>query len=197
MPAGLVLHKAHAFALDGVGQNHDRLAAGGAGLRECRNELLHVVPVRVHNLPSKTCVFVGERLYLHHVFDPSIDLQAIAVDDGDDVVEVVVAGLHSGFPDLALLLFAVAHEAEYFVLPAVDARGQSHADGDAEALAKRAGRNFNTGQPEPVGMPLKWRMEFAQCDCIVERTKAREAERYVKRGRLVAGGPEDAVAIRP
>ena len=127
MPAGLIFHKADAAALDGVGQNDDGLIPRPASLFECTDQRLHVVAVHSHRLPSEARVLVGQRFHLHHVFHPSIDLQAIAINHGDEVGEAVVAGLHGGFPHLAFLLFAVAHQAKNFVLFAIEARSQRHA----------------------------------------------------------------------
>ena len=103
------------------------LPIDGAGLRECVDNLAHVVAVDAQHLPAEARVLVGERLHLHHVFHPAVDLQAVAVDDGDDVVELEVAGLHRRFPHLALLLLAVAHQAKDLVLlaPSVSTRAAS------------------------------------------------------------------------
>ena len=113
-----------------------------------------------------------------------------------------VTGLHGRFPHLALLLFAVAHQAKDLVVLAprffaVDARGQRHAHRDAQTLAERARRNLNARQLEPMGMALVGRAELAQGDDVVERAKTGDAERHIECRRLVAGRPENAVAIGP
>src|SRR5450631_501463 len=46
-------------------------------------------------------------------------------------------------------------------------------------------------------MALEGRVELAQRDYFVKWTKPRESQRNVQCGRLVSGGPDDAVAIRP
>jgi len=51
---------------------------------------------------------------------PTVNLQAIGVDDGDDVIQMEMSGFHGASPNLALLLFAVAHQAEDFVLLLVE-----------------------------------------------------------------------------
>ena len=66
-----------------------------------------------------------------------------------------MSGLHGGFPHLALLLFSVAHEAEDLVLSAVDAGGERHAHGDAQALAERAGETSTPGSLSQCGWPWK------------------------------------------
>jgi len=155
VPAGLTFHKADALPLDGVGEDHDGSACCRACLLQSVDNLAHVVAVDAQHVPAKCRVLGGERFYLHHVFDQAVDLQAVAINHGDDVVEMKVAGLHRRFPHLALLLLAVAHQAEDLVLPAIDAGGERHPDRDAEPLAEGAGGDFDAGQPEPVRMPLK------------------------------------------
>ena len=48
-----------------------------------------------------------------------------------------------------------------------------------------------------MGMALEGRAELAQRDDVVERAETGDAERHIKRRRLVAGRPENAVAIGP
>ena len=97
MPSGLVLHERDTLAFDGVGQNH-------CGPQHCPGllkrvyDLLHVMAVDAQNVPAEASVFRSKRLDGHDVFDQSIDLQAIAVYDPDQILELVVAGLHGGFP---------------------------------------------------------------------------------------------------
>ena len=123
MPAGDILHEADALAFDGVGENDHGLAHDRAGLREGLDQLVHVVAVNVQNLPAKGGVFLIQRLDFHHVLHPAVNLQTIGVDDGDDVIQMEMSGFHGGFPNLALLLFAVAHQAEDFVLLLVESCG--------------------------------------------------------------------------
>ena len=144
VPAGLILHEADALALDGVGKNDGWLADGGFGLLENVDQLAHVVTAGAQDVPAEAGVLFGERLNLHHILDQAVDLQAVAVDDGDDVVETEVAGLHRRLPHLAFLLFAIAHQAEDLVPLTGRARCKRHAHRNAQPLPKRAGGDFNT-----------------------------------------------------
>jgi hypothetical protein len=152
-------------------------------------------PSMVDHVPSEAAIFFFQRLDVHHVFHPAVDLEAVAVDDADQVVELEVARFHRGFPDLAFLLLAVSHDAEDVVIFLVQLGGQRHADSNAQALAERSGRDFYAGQFEPVRMPLIRRIEFAQQRDVFLRAEAGEGKAQIKAGRFVARRPDDAIAI--
>ena len=125
MPSGNVLHEADAFAFDGVGDDDGGLARSGFrfGIFQRFDDLFHVVAVDGDHIPSEAAIFIFERLDVHHVFHPAVDLQAVAVDDADQVIELEVARLHGGLPDLAFLLLAVAHDAEDMMIFLVQPSG--------------------------------------------------------------------------
>ena len=52
--------------------------------------LLNVVAVALDDLPAKRAIAVIERLHVHHVFHPAVDLQTVAVNDAHQVIEFVV-----------------------------------------------------------------------------------------------------------
>ena len=76
------------------------------------DDLPHVMAVDAHHLPAESLVFGGERLDVHHRLSLAVNLQMVVVEDGNEVVELVLRGLHGRLPDLPLLLLAVAHDAE-------------------------------------------------------------------------------------
>ena len=78
-----------------------------------------------------------------HVGGVAVDLQMVAVDDGDEVVQVLMGGPHGGLPNLALLALAVAEQAEYALGLARQLQAGGHAGGDGQALAERAGGNLD------------------------------------------------------
>src|SRR5438270_8596398 len=102
---------------------------------ESFDHLLHVVPVDAAYIPTEAPVLFFQGLDSHHFLDRTINLQAIAVDDADQVVEMMVRCLHGRFPDLAFLLLAVAHDAEDLVILPVQLARQSQTDGNAQNLA--------------------------------------------------------------
>ena len=173
------------------------LPASGFRFFQRLDHLLHVVAVDGEDFPSEAAIFFFERLDVHHVFHPAVDLEAVAVDDADEVVELEMARFHGRFPDLAFLLFAVSHDAEDAMILLVQSRGERHADGDAQALAERSGGNFDARQLEPVRMSLIRRIELAQESDVFLWTKAGEGKAQIKAGRLVARRPDDAVAVGP
>ena len=85
-----------------------------------------------------------------------------------------MARFHRRFPDLAFLLLAVSHDAEDVVIFLVEPGGEGNAYRDAQALAKRPGRDFDAGQFEPVWMPLKRRIQLAQESHVFLRAEAGE-----------------------
>ena len=188
MPSGNVFHKADAFAFDGVGDDDGGLARSGFrfGILQRFDDLLHVVAVDGDDIPSEAAIFIFKRLDIHHVFYPAVDLQPVAVDDADQVIELEVARFHRGFPDLAFLLLAVAHDAEDVVIFLVQLGDERDADGNAQALAERTGGDFNAGQLEPVWMPLIRRIELAQENDVFFRAEAGEGKAEIKAGRFVA-----------
>ena len=105
---------------------------------------------------------INGRFYIHHFCNRAVDLQAIAVDDPDEIIEPVMACGHSGFPDLAFLQLAVAHDAECFVGLSVQLPRQRDSYRDAQSLPQRAGRDLDTLELEPVRMTLVWRAKLAQ-----------------------------------
>jgi hypothetical protein len=197
VPSGNILHEADAPALHGIGKNHHRLVLDGSSDGKGLHQLLHIVAVDAQHLPAKGGVFCGQRLHLHYILHPAVNLQPIDVNDGDDIVELVVAGLHRRLPNLPLLLLAVAHQAEDLVRFLVEPRGQRHAHGDAQALAQRTGGDLDSGQLQPMRMPLKARVQLAQRHHIVDLAEAGEAQADIERRRLVPSRPDNAVAIRP
>lgn len=55
-----------------------------------REEVFHVVPVDLHNVPAKGAPLVRERLDGHDLIDPAVDLHAVAVHDGNEVAQIMV-----------------------------------------------------------------------------------------------------------
>ena len=197
VPARNVLHEADALALHGIGNDHHRLSATHLGLFECPDHLLHVVPVDRDHFPAKAAILLLQRLDVHHVLHPAVDLQAVTVDNAHQVVEFVVPGFHGRFPDLSFLLLAVAHDAEGSIVLLVELSRQRDSDGDAQALPQRSGGHLDSGQLQPVRMSLVRRVQLAQIDHIFLGTETGKRQPQIEARRLVAGGPDDAVAIRP
>ena len=197
MPARNVFHEADPFTFHGVGQQHDGRALMALRAFESFDHLLHVVPVDAAYIPTEAPVLFFQGLDFHHFLDRTINLQAIAVDDADQVVEMMVRCLHGRFPDLAFLLLAVAHDAEDLVILPVQLARQSQTDGNAQTLPQRSGRDFHARQLQPMRMTLIRRAQLPQKHNILNRAEAGKCQAQVEARRLVPGRPDDAVAVWP
>ncbi len=197
VPAGDVLHEVDALALRGVRQDQGRLALDALRLLKGAHDLGHVVAVDLEHLPIERAVLVDERIDVHDVFHPPVDLEPVLVDDAADVVEAIVPGLHRGLPDLAFLLLAVTHQAVDAVVPLVEPRGESAPDGERQALTERAGRRLDAPELQPVRMALVRSVKLPQAHDVLDVEETGHAESDVERGSLVADRPVDAVAIGP
>ena len=103
-----VLHEGHALALDGVGDDHGRLALGALGLLQGGVHLAHVVAVDLDDVPAEGAPFGGHVPQGFDVVDGAVELDAVGVDDGADLVQTVGGRGHGRLPDLALLDLPVA-----------------------------------------------------------------------------------------
>ena len=157
------------------------LPANRFGPLKSIHHLLHVVTVDLDHFPAEAAIFFRERIDIHHIAHPAIDLQAILVHDPDQIVQLVMAGFHGRFPDGAFLLFAVAHNAKSFVVLVVELDGERDANGNAEPLTERSGGDLNAGQLEPIRMSLIRRPQLAQRDHILDRIEAGEGKAEVGR----------------
>ena len=86
MPTGYVLHEADALALDRFRQNHQRPARTVVTGRQSFHNLIHVVPINLHDIPAEALVFLIQRIDVHDFSDWPINLKPIAVYDADQVV---------------------------------------------------------------------------------------------------------------
>ena len=186
VPSSLILHEADALALDRIGKDDDRFPHNKFRQAERVYHLLHVVAIDTQNIPAETGVLCRQRFDLHHVLYPAINLQTIAVDDADKVVEVEVSRFHRSFPDLSFLLFAVAHQAERLVPLAVEFGCQRYTYGDAQALSQRTRRDLDPRQLEPMRVTLVSGAEFAQRHHVLDRTEARDRQSEIQAGSLVS-----------
>ena len=87
-----------------------RLAGSRSG--EGVEKRLMVVAVAFDNVPPKSAPLVRERLETIGVLGARALLQAVAVDDRGQSVQLAMAGAHRGFPVGAFLKLAVAEDDE-------------------------------------------------------------------------------------
>src|SRR3546814_3056065 len=127
------------------------LFRSGAGRRqaaESRQDGIEVVTVEAMGFPAEGAETLVDRLHPHHRFGLPVDAELVAVDDGDQPLQLVVAGGHGRFPDLAFGELPVAPHAIDAEAALLHAGGQRPADRHRPAVAERAiGRHPGTPRP--------------------------------------------------
>ena len=99
------------------------------GLHRAQNvdDFLHVVAVDVANFPAERRELLGKVAWIAYLLCIAVNLQAVAIDDCDQVVELVVRGEHRRLPNLAFLAFAIAEEGEHAMFVAIEPQARRKA----------------------------------------------------------------------
>ena len=139
-----------------------RLAAAvGLRLAERLDERGDVVAVDLARVPAERLELGGDVAEIAHLLGGAVDLQPVAVDDGDQVVKLAMGGEHGRLPHLALLALAVAQQREHRLGLAVELEARGGAGGDGEALAERSGGHLDAGDLVGIGMALQAAAQLA------------------------------------
>ena len=162
--------------------------------RQRADDRRHVVAVDLERLPAEGAPFVGDRLHVEH--DRAVGLDAVAVDQRDEAVELEMARRHRGFPGRALLHLAVREFDEDARRRSVEAQAERLPDALPQAMAERAADHLDAGrgverrhlEPAVVG---------AVGGELVDRQDAGLGQRRPERDRIVAGRQQEAVAVGP
>ena len=128
MPVDLIFHKGNTFSLNGFGNDAGWFAL--AFLR-CHQGVVNgfiVMSVNAENIPSESTEFVLKRSRTDYLGCRAVDLQAVFIDNGTQIVAVIMGGSHGCFPDLAFFRLTVADQAVDAVGISVQFIGQAHAD---------------------------------------------------------------------
>src|SRR5699024_11078930 len=96
-----------------------------------------------------------KRLHVYDVVHDAAALLVVIVEYGDEVVELLGAGIHSGFPDYTLLGLAVSKQAVDLAALLAEVHGGGNAESKGHAVAERASSSVNTGDFLHVWVPLK------------------------------------------
>src|SRR5437762_10781126 len=112
MPPGNIFHETDTLTFYSVCEEHDWLVEHSFRAFKAVHDLAHVMAVDADNFPSKTAVLLIQRIDVHDLGNLAINLQAIAVHNSDQIVELIVGSLHRGLPYLPFLLLAIAHNAK-------------------------------------------------------------------------------------
>ena len=180
VPAFFVLQEGDAGPLEGLGEDDQ-----GLGTQADRGEHLEhffdVVPIDFLGAPSEG---LEALLVSVEVVAKGCGLalaETVDVHNGDQVVQLMMAGQRSGFPHRAFRAFAVAEQNVCAVVEAVHPAAQGHADPHTEPLAERAGRYVHKRQARRR-MALEVRPKLAELEQVLHREKTGFSPSRVKEG---------------
>ena len=108
------LERRDAAARQGPQHARPRLSLAFARPVQRRDNLRHVVAVNLDRIPAERAALLGDGLDVDH--DLSIGLDAVAVDQRDEIVEAEISSRHHGFPSRTFLQFAVGEFDEHACL---------------------------------------------------------------------------------
>ena len=140
------------LTLDGVQHDAGRDALFAVCVLDGLIDGLHVMTVNLLRVQAEALRLPGDVAVVKNIHRLAVQLIAVVVDDKDNVVQLVGIGKVESLPDLALIGLAIADDAEYMVLAAVDAVAQRCAGGSGHTLAQRAGSEVDTGGQLAVGV---------------------------------------------
>ena len=140
------------LTLDGVQHDAGRHALCAVCVLDGLIDGLHVMTVNLLRVQAEALSLPGDVAVVKNIHRLAVQLVAVVVDDKDNVVQLVGIGKVESLPDLALIGLAIADDAEYMVLAAVDAVAQRCAGGSGHTLAQRAGSEVDTGGQLAVGV---------------------------------------------
>ena len=140
------------LTLDGVQHDAGRDALFAVCVLDGPIDGLHVMTVNLLRVQAEALSLPGDVAVVKNIHRLAVQLIAVVVDDKDNVVQLVGIGKVESLPDLALIGLAIADDAEYMVLAAVDAVAQCCAGGSGHTLAQRAGSEVDTGGQLAVGV---------------------------------------------
>ena len=144
----------HAFALDRVGDDRGRLAFGRGGFSKRRLQRRDAVAVHLDGVPVEGAPFFRQRIERHDVVHEAVQLDAIVIDDGHQVVDVLVAAEHGRFPDLPFLDLAVAENDVAFAKDVHPAWPPAPCRSRWRALAERTGGSLERRDEAHIRMAL-------------------------------------------
>ena len=132
----------------------------------------------------------------HDVSGLAVDLQAVHVDDGAEVVQVILGSCHEGLPDLALFDLAVAQDGVDTVVLLVHLAGQSHANSSGDALTQRAGGHVNALDVVHLSVAGHVAVNAAEELQILLGEEAALCQDGIQSGGAVTLGQDETVPVR-
>lgn len=94
-----------------VGDDDGRLVENRMCFADGTVDVAEVVAVAFLDMPVPGAPFIDERIQGHDVLGEAVDLDVVPVDDGGQILYLLLASEHGTFPGIARVQFAVRHEA--------------------------------------------------------------------------------------
>ena len=113
MPLVGACHKVYTVAHLGLEEYHLRLAVRLAGDLKRVEYALEIVAVSYDDIPSESAPLLAEVFNSGDGGSRTVNLLAVPVGEGHEIVHLVVNCPHTGFPNLAFFALSVSAEAEY------------------------------------------------------------------------------------
>ena len=110
---------------------------------KARRHGVDVVAVDPLGVPAEGLELGQQRLEAQHLGRGAVGLHVVDVDDGDQVVELVVPGRHRRLPDRALVELAVGEQAVDEGRRLLALQRQAEADRERQAVAQRAAADLD------------------------------------------------------
>ena len=151
--------------------------------------------IGLDDVPAEGFELLVQRLGGHHVGGVTVDLQAVDVHKGAQVVQLVLGGGHGGLPYLAFGQLAVTQNGIYAVGLFVQLAGQSHTHGGRNALTQRAGGHIHAGNVHHVGVAGHMGVNGAETGQFLHGEEAAQGQNGVQSGGAVTLGQDEAVPV--
>src|SRR5215831_16955643 len=110
MPLDLVLHEGDAASLTRIRDDTVRPSFFKRHRTEHLEQRADIVTVDLPHSPTEGAPFVTQGIERDGLFRARALLQAVSVDDHDEIIQLVLRGSHSCFPVAAFLKLTVARE---------------------------------------------------------------------------------------
>ena len=94
-----------------------------------------------NNRPAKANILLSQGAKRHNLVCGAINLQAITVNNINQIAQFIFSGKHCRFPNSTFLMLAIRSQTKRITAGVA----QGKAGGKGEALTKRTGRVFNSG----------------------------------------------------
>jgi hypothetical protein len=146
-------------------------------------------------MPLKGAELVGKRHSRVNFVDTAVNLQAIVIDDSDEVIQVVVAGEHGRLPHLALLALAVAQQRVDAVAVTPALCGECHSNRGGDTLTERSGRHVDARRVIHIGMALQAAADTTERLELLLGKEPALGEHGIERRSAVSLGEHKAIAL--